>query len=205
MTFRAQTRKNRLKTAPAKPSKTPRKGRGAGKPAYRIVESESSVSFLCDARAHGPEPILGAAYLFTDRAFVRLDGDRAKTISVELRSKAPAGKADLVALAEAFSRERETQVTRWAISKNNQPIREYLIEQAVLLANDRLPAPESSAAAPIPADEQLTESQRAEIERLIAEVEGEIKAMNDKKTVADPKGIKASWEEKHEHEPEARP
>ena len=198
-------RKIRPKTARAKSAKAPKTRRASAKPAYELVESESSVLFECDAREHGPEPILGAAYLFTDRAYVRLGGDRAKTISVELRSKAPAGKADLVALAEAFSRERETQVTRWAISKNNQPIREYLIEQAVLLANDRLPAPESSAASPAPADEQLTQSQRAEIERLIAEVEGEIKAMNDKKTVADPKGIKASWEEKHEHEPEARP
>ncbi|MBI3554086.1 MAG: hypothetical protein HY077_16440 [Elusimicrobia bacterium] len=166
------------------------------KSAPKSASSPSCVVVDLSVPKEGLEPILGAAYLMTDRAFVSLEGDRVKTITVSLTLKEPATAAGLKALKECFTRELATQKVRWAISKNNQPIREYIAEQAVLLANGRL---EPAAAAPAaPADEQLTKDQRAEIEKLIAEVEDEIKAMNQKKAVPDPKNIKASWEEKQE-------
>ncbi len=158
--------------------------------------SAASISFDLSVPANGLEPILGAAYLMMDRAFVSLDGDRAKKIAVTLTPKAGATAARLKELSAAFTAELATQKVRWAIAKNNQPIREYISEQAVLLANGRIPP--ASAAAPEPASEQLNDEQRAEIEKLIAEVEDEIKSMNASKSVPDPKNIKASWEEKQE-------
>ena len=92
----------------------------------------------------------------------------------------------------------ESQTVRWPVPKNNLPIREFIAEQAVLIANGTVPAPSASQAAPEAAAEQLTDEQRSEIERLISEVEAEIKTMNDKKVAADPKGLKASWEAKQE-------
>ena len=51
--------------------------------------SSAEASLSLDVKAHGLEPILGAAYLMMDRAFVSLAGDRAKKIVVVLRAKEP--------------------------------------------------------------------------------------------------------------------
>lgn len=159
--------------------------------------STTEARFSLSVKSHGLEPILGAAYLMMDKAFVTLEGDRAKTIEVILRPKAPKA-VKVKALSAEFLSDLEAQKVRWAVAKNNLPIREYIAEQAVLIANGTIPPPAEAAAAPEPAAEQLTDDQRAEIEKLISEVEAEIKTMNDKKIGADPKGVKASWEEQQE-------
>ncbi|MBI5629744.1 MAG: hypothetical protein HY921_02535 [Elusimicrobia bacterium] len=152
----------------------------------------SELSLRLDVKAEGMEPILAAAYLMTDRAYVRVSGDREKTLEVCLAAKRPEFLFP-EALAEAFKRELATQKVRWAVAKNNLPVREFVAEQAVMLANGQLP-PEPQPAEPPP--DQLSDEQRREIEKLIAEVEEEIKTLNQKKAVPDPKNIKASWEEK---------
>jgi His-Xaa-Ser system protein HxsD len=161
-------------------------------PAPRI--SGSSVSFTLDVKSEGLEPIVGAAYMLTDRAYSSLDGDRAKKLIVTLTPKSPAGKAGLEALAESFSAELEAQKVRWAVAKNNLPIREYIAENAVSLANSPSPVEPAAEAT----SEELTDEQRSEIEKLISEVEDEIKTMNAKNATPDPKNVKASWEEAHE-------
>ncbi len=150
------------------------------------------VSFELSVSSEGLEPILGAAYLLTDRAFISLEGDREKKLRVVLSPKTGSDIKILKALGETFQLELQTQKVRWDIAKLNQPIREFVTEQAVLLANGRLPAPAADA----PPADQLSDEQRKEIERLIAEVEDEIKTLNDKKAPKDPKNIAATWEEK---------
>lgn len=175
-------------------SKTKKK---AVKPAvvpYKL--SASDVSFSFDVKKEGLEAVFGAAYLMMEKAFVFLSGDRAKSVAVVLRPKDPKSVKPR-ALAEEFLSDLASQKVRWTLAKNNLPIREFIAEQAVLIANGTVPPP-SAPTASEPQSEQLTDDQRAEIEKLIAEVESEIKTMNDKKISADPKGIKASWEEKQE-------
>ena len=175
------------------------------KPAKTVPASfqvEGAVASLdLDVKTHGLEPILGAAYLMMDKAFVSLSGDRAKRLAVALTSKSPKA-VSARALGEEFLLDLESQKVRWTVAKNNLPVREFIAEQAVLIANGTVPPP-SAAAAPEPPVEQLTDEQRAEIEKLISEVESEIKTMNDKKIATDPKGVKASWEEKQEQENKA--
>jgi hypothetical protein len=181
---------------PKKATAAPKKKTAARKPetaSYKIVAG--GVSFALDVKTEGLEPILGAAYLLTDRAFASLEGDRVKKLVVTLTPKKPEGVPGLKALAETFSLELATQKVRWAVAKNNLPIREYLAEHAVALASAPEPA---EAAAPEPASEELTDEQRKEIEKLIAEVEDEIKTMNSKNAPAAPKSVSASWEESHE-------
>lgn len=163
---------------------------------FKVSDSEVSATF--DVKKDGLESILGAAYLMMDKSYVSLSGDRAKNVVVVLRPKDPK-MLKLRALAEEFISDFESQKIRWAVAKNNLPIREHIAEQAVLIANGTIVPPPASGAPPEPASEQLTDDQRAEIERLISEVESEIKTMNDKKVALDPKGIKASWEEKQEN------
>lgn len=154
------------------------------------VFSGGEVTFSVDARAWGEEAVLGAAYLLTDRCWVALDGSRSATLKVGLTPKLRLDAKGLRELAGLFRRELETQRVRWAIAKNNLPVREHVAKQAVLLANGAVPAQ------PPPAEE-LSSEQRKEIDDLIAEVEAEIKTLKDKKAGADPKGIAATWEERH--------
>ena len=163
---------------------------------FKLSDSDVSVSF--DVKKEGLESIFGAAYLMMDKAYVSLSGDRAKKIDVVLRPKDPKA-LKLRALAEEFISDFEAQKIRWAVAKNNLPIREFIAEQAVLIANGTVAPPPASGAPLEPPAEQLTDDQRAEIEKLISEVEAEIKTMNDKKVALDPKNIKASWEEKQEN------
>lgn len=158
-----------------------------------------TVVFSLDARKAGLDVILGTAYLMSDRAYVRLDGDRAKVLTVSLTPKGARAAKDLKQLEAAFLAELESQKARWALARANQPIREYLVENAVALAQGRAQAAAASAPA---APEELTAEQRAEIERLISEVETEIKEMNDKKAHADPKGVSPSWEAQQQGAPE---
>lgn len=76
---------------------------------------------------------------------------------------------------------------RCAIQRSNLPAREHILSTAFRPA----PAEDAPAAAA-----ELSLEQRAEIDRLIAEVETELKTMNAARR--DPKGITATWEEKHE-------
>ena len=171
-----------------------------GPPAtFRVDAKNGCVVAELPVARDGLEPIMGACYLLMDRAYAFLEGDRARTLRVTLRPKdlKSRGAADLKVLGETFVGELQTQKVRWAISRNNQPIREFIAEQAVLLANGKLPEPAQAPSAAPPAEE-LSDAQRQEIEKLIAEVEAEIKSLNDKKTTADPKKIAASWEEKQE-------
>ncbi|MBI2385255.1 MAG: hypothetical protein HYV14_04490 [Elusimicrobia bacterium] len=185
--------KSKKKTAVKASKISPKKKPSAAAPKISAAEVEISL----DVKTDGLEPVFGAAYLMMDKAYVALSGDRAAKVVVTLRAKDPKAVKPK-ALADEFLSDLASQKVRWAISKNNLPIREFVAEQAVLIANGTVPPPSAAQAAPEPAAEELTDDQRAEIEKLIAEVESEIKTMNEKKSVLDPKGIKASWEEKQE-------
>lgn len=140
--------------------------------------------------AEGLDAALGAAYLMTDRAFVRLDGDPKKRLVVRLEPKASGAAAEaLEELAESFRRELATQKVRWSIARANLPIREHIAEHALRLAAQ----PETPSAAAPKADD-LTEEQKREIDRLIAEVEAEIAQMSAKKA-PEAKRIAATWEQ----------
>jgi His-Xaa-Ser system protein HxsD len=139
----------------------------------------------------GAEPILGAAYLMMDRAYVLVSGDKKKALTVTLRPKAGRGAAALAALRKDFAAELAAQELRWAVARNNRSIREYVAENALALSQEYAAR---SAAPAEPASEPLTGEQRSEIERLIAEVETEIAAMNAKKDHAGAKETSQSWE-----------
>ncbi len=185
----------KIKKKIAKPA---RKSAPAKKPTAVAVKLSAAEAVLSlDVKQEGLESVYGSAYLMMDKAFVSLSGDRTKTVAVTLRAKDPKAVKPK-ALADEFLSDLASQKVRWAVAKNNLPIREYIAEQAVLIANGTVPPPSAAAAAPEPTAETLTDEQRAEIEKLISEVESEIKTMNDKKVALDPKGVKASWEEAQE-------
>jgi His-Xaa-Ser system protein HxsD len=151
-------------------------------------KSPASISFVLDPRKETLEAIMGAAYLMIDRAYAALDGDKKKSLKVTLTPKAR-GAAALKSLKADFLAELASQKLRWAIAKNNQPVREFVAENALSLSEEFA----KRAAAPEPAAEVLTDDQRSEIERLIAEVETEIQQMN-KAPKPEQKETALSWE-----------
>ena len=187
---RAPARRTRLSARPSRASARPAK-KSAKRAAKKSSAPAGEVVFRLDVRKEGLEPILGAAYLFMDRAYAFLEGDKSKALTVTLRPKVAGGAAERVALKRAFEDELTSQKLRWAVARNNQPVREYVAENALALAEEFA----SRAAAPAePAAEELTSEQRSEIERLIAEVETEISQMNAKKDHASTKDAALSWE-----------
>lgn len=108
---------------------------------FSVFLPQSAVSFSLSVVECGLEPILGAAYLMMDRAFVSIEGDRKKKLEVFLKSKTAADAPRLETLARTFLAELETQKVRWALARNNQSVRRYVVEQAVLLGSGtRVPA-----------------------------------------------------------------
>lgn len=148
----------------------------------------------CDLKADGLEVIRSAAYVLTDRAYALLSSGPGGAVRVTLQLKQPADGPALEALAQTFRDELATQRIRHQISKNNVSIREYIVEQAIQLAQRPAETPQAPQA---PAEPELTEDQRKEIERLIAEVEEEIRAMAPARAASDPLKISATWEETH--------
>ncbi len=150
---------------------------------------------------HGLGPILGAAYLLTDRVYARVDGDPKKALIVTLVPKEPLKAVELAALKDEFELELATQKLRWALAADNAGVREHVTRQAVLFVNGHPLAPASaqasSAGSPQGGADPLSAEQQAEIDRLIAEVETEIKDLKSKPAGADPDGVKATWEETH--------
>ena len=140
----------KIKRAPAAKKRAPAAKRA--KPAAPVSPGE--ITFELDARPDGPEPILGAAYLLMDRAYAFVSGDKKKTLSVTLRPKGARGAAELAALKRAFEEELAAQRLRWAVARNNRPVREYVAENALALAQEfaARPAPAPGE----PAAEQLT-------------------------------------------------
>jgi His-Xaa-Ser system protein HxsD len=167
--------------APARPAK----------PSRRAAPATGEVVVSVKPGADGPEPVLGAAYLMMDRAYALVEPAASGALRVTLRPKGARGSAELKALESAFQDELAAQRLRWAVARNNISVREYVAENALSLAEEFASRP---AAAPEPANEQLTADQRAEIERLIAEVETEISDMNRDQKLPDPKGATRSWE-----------
>lgn len=75
------------------------------------------------------QAILSTAYAFTDRAYIFLDGNHKKKITVILKSKHSREKLD--SLINDFNNSLIHYSLREKISKYNKKIREYIISRAL--------------------------------------------------------------------------
>ncbi len=121
--------------------------------------------------------LLGAAYMMTQDAYV-LVGRKGKGGTVELW---PKKKQGLKALAEAFGREYDNQLLRWALSRAGLGLRAETLRRARALA-------EAAGGRPQALPATLTPEQKAEIAVLLAEAEAD-------PGPKDPLGIAQPWDE----------
>lgn len=189
------SKKKKLKKAAPKKAvkKTLKKAAPKAAP-LKPLFAQDSVTFTLPVKPDGLEVLMGAAYMMIDRYCVRLGGDKKKSLAITLFGKAPLGKKELQEAAVSFQNELITQRVRWQIARENLPVREYIQELAIKIAQTPPQAPQAEQAA---GSDELSEAQRKEIDALIAEVESEIQSLKKTPAGADPKKISASWEEKH--------
>ena len=201
-----KTAKKTVSPSPAAeiPAASSPKGRGgaSSEPKVSIDLKANTIVADCSSKSDSLEVIRSAGYVLTDRAFALLQSGGKDVVRVTLQLKEPGDKKALEDLAQTFKDELATQRLRHQISKNNVSIREYIVEQAVRLAQQ--PADSEAPAPQAPPEPELTEDQRKEIERLIAEVEEEIRTMAPNKAAQDPLKISATWEETHAPKPEEK-
>lgn len=141
--------------------------------------------FTVDLALYPLEAIYAACYMFTDRAYVRLDVPAEGKVSVSLEEKSDSPKK-LSNPAGEFHNELLHHALRLKISQGNQKIREYIVTQALLAAQptaDVDKAKSEAEKAPI-----LDEKLEKEIEDLLAQVDKE----SDGK---DPLNIAVPWDD----------
>lgn len=158
------------------------------------------------------EAVQAAAYVFTGRAYVRIEDSGERTVRVRLTVKGSSGRDDAEKLDGEFRNELLHHTLRHRVSAANQKIREYVVTRALLSSQpaeerrnavDAQAGPQAETAPDPKADEALLK----EIQKLLAEVD-----QNPEKE--DPLDISVPWEEKRAAEknterpatpPEGRP
>ncbi len=147
----------------------------------RLKSSKTSIDLpLKDC---SPEAVRYAAYAVSGAAYVFLGPRPGGKLRVELEPKPGASGA----LPRRFLRELEDEKLRERISSANTELREFLLLKGL----------NYQPKAPVQDDSGLTPQQEKELNDLISQIEGEIKAEASSAS-ADPLGITSTWEEKYD-------
>ncbi|MBI4655469.1 MAG: hypothetical protein HY746_01855 [Elusimicrobia bacterium] len=149
---------------------------------------KTEIYLKADLKKYSIETIRYAAYVFTGMAYVSLK-KIAGTGLIEAVFKLKPGfsPGEIKSLKKRFEQELKWEKLRSAILEHNQKLREFLIKKAM------------SSGEMSRAPERLTPEQEKELEKLIAQVESEIKkeSKNSRKKSGDPLEISKTWEEKY--------
>lgn len=162
----------------------------------------NEIAFELDENIYPLEAVQNAVYVFTDRAYVRVERSEKERLKVVMAVKAGLPSGAAAALKGEFDNELIHQILRQRISASNQKIREFIVTKALVSAQPSAlvaaPAPAVAEAAPCaecaetpgaaPAPPQIDAALEKEIDRLLAEIEGGDGA-------ADPLGVSVPWEE----------
>ena len=92
----------------------------------------NTVKINIDSQIYPLEAAYAAAYVFLDKAYIRLDGDPKKEIIVSLKSKKASGGWDAKKMKGEFLNELLNQGLRLKISERNKKIREYIVGTAIV-------------------------------------------------------------------------
>lgn len=163
----------------------------------------AEIAFDLDETLYPLEAVQNAIYIFTDRAYVRVERSEPERLKVVMTVKAGAPATVRVELKGEFDNELIHQVLRQKISDSNQKIREFIVTKALISAQPSsvvsvstpaaaagdAPCPECVETGDAPAaPPQIDAALEKEIDRLLAEIESGDGA-------ADPLGVSVPWEE----------
>jgi His-Xaa-Ser system protein HxsD len=140
-----------------------------------INEEENYVLVSVNPQIYSLDTIYTAAYVFLEKAYLVLDGNLQKEISIKLTGKKKCGKEELTILGEEFLNELINYGFYKKQSEQNKQIRQILLRKALLTG----------------LDEEIEQGEfLKEFEDLQYEEE-------DLEEIEDPEGIAIPWEEKY--------
>ncbi|MBI4352228.1 MAG: hypothetical protein HY550_12400 [Elusimicrobia bacterium] len=145
-----------------------------------------NIAIRVSLKKYSLESVRYAAHSLGGLAYALIKPLPGGRVLVDLSPRPGSGAA--AGLAERFRRELEDEKLRERVSSANRELREFLLLKAL---NYRPKPPEKD-------DSGLTPQQEKELNDLIAQIEGEIKAETAKGASADPLGITSTWEEKYD-------
>jgi hypothetical protein len=147
----------------------------------------TNTSLRVDLKKNTLDAVRYAAYSVSGEAYVLIAPLPKGGASVEFTPK-PGAAAGAAELKRRFLLELSDEKLRERISIGNRELREFLLLKSL---NYR-PAPAAQD------DSGLTPRQEKELNDLIAQIEGEIKAESAKGAPADPLGITSTWEDRYD-------
>ena len=145
-----------------------------------ITYAEGRVTIILQRDLYPKAAVYGAAYQFIERCYVFLDAPSPELLSVELKSREPAGRSELEVLAGEFSNELLAQAFRCEIAEQNKDLLEVIVAQSMSATEAPSDAPASASTTPPAFD--LSELEALDL---------------DDEPFEDPLGIAVSWEEKY--------
>jgi len=146
-----------------------------------------NISIQVSLKKYSLDSIRYAAHSLGGLAFALIKPLPGDKVQVDLAPR-PGTAAGAASLAKRFQGELEDEKLRERVSSENRELREFLLLKAM---NYQPKPPEKD-------DSGLTPQQEKELNDLIAQIEGEIKAETAKGASADPLGITSTWEEKYD-------
>jgi His-Xaa-Ser system protein HxsD len=160
----------------------------------KINARDGGAAFDVDTRIYPIDAVLGASYVFINRAYVFLDQPAPNRIRVQMSGKTTLGWDAVKAMCGEFMNELLGQVLRERSAKRYGKLREALLARALFAAAPGLAtegAGAAEAAAPAPGAD-LPEPSLDDLPDEAADY------------LEDPLGIATPWEDKYQKKPEGK-
>jgi len=156
-----------------------------------ISVEDKEVVFSIQKKLYPLEIVQGAAYILTDRAVAYVEEEEDEwVLTLESKEGSP-DEASLETLAGDFVNEVLNQTIRQRLLASNRSIMELVLSRAFVSARRDDGDPDQP---PEASDASLSDEQRAEMEKLIAEAEAEVEKLKSGESDA---AVLDSWEKKH--------
>ncbi len=139
-------------------------------------------------RVHCLETVKFAAHALTGVNFIELRPAR-DGVLVVIKPKSPGARSKLGEAVSAFKRELKDADIRFRVEADNRGLREKIVRLAI---QGEVPCVQEG-------DVGLTEAQQKELDRIIAEVEDELRK-EPAESKEDPLGVTKTWEEQNGRE-----
>jgi His-Xaa-Ser system protein HxsD len=94
--------------------------------------SKNAITIFANADIYPLLAVMSSAFVFTDRAYIVLDGDPQKEIQIRIKGKEKLSRVQLGILAKEFFNELLNQVMRIQLVSANRQMRELVIGSAML-------------------------------------------------------------------------
>jgi His-Xaa-Ser system protein HxsD len=153
---------------------------------------DDMISFTINPKIYSLETIYSTAYVFLDRAYIKLDGDPEKEIIIQIKLKKSQDKKDTKEILEQISNEFLNELINYSDyhtrAKASKTLRETLLQKSLFeLATykNQLNSP------PTPNQNVCEEDYDEEFNKILEEIE------NDDSPDEDPDDIAIPWEEKY--------